>query len=497
MSSERNSYKNIFIALGLFGGTQIFQIIIAIIRNKFVAILLGPVGMGISGLLTSTTNLVNSITSMGLRTSAVRDISRAYESGDKTRISIVSAVMKKLVWGTGILGMLIVFFLADTLSEWTFQSEDNSWMFRLLSATLLFDQLRVGQNVLMQGTFNYKYMAKSSILGSIVGLFASIPLYYIWRTNAIAPVLFIVSFAALLLSSYYSHKIKIPSIQVSMKDVFAEGKVMIALGIAVALSGILREGKTYFTRIFIANNGLIYEVGMYTAAISIATQYINIILNAMSSDYSPRLAAVSNNESEFVEVINRQNKLMLTIITPFVLALIIFIHPFVRILYSSEFLEISGMIEWMMLGMFFRTTSWCLSYTLVAKGQAKSFLINETISTLYSFALFVVGYKLLHFTGIGIGYCLSYLLYTIQFYLICKRNFNFKYTPDNIKLLLTQCSFVFVIFGVLKCLGYSHWRYVFGILALLILGIYTYSGLNEMINIKELINSIRDKFLKK
>lgn len=497
MSSNRNSYGSIFKAIGLFGGTQVFQIIIGIIRTKFVAILLGPIGMGINGLLLSTTNLVNSITGFGLRTSAVRDIARAYESKNEERISIVTAVMRRLVWITGFLGMVIVLVFAKQFSIWTFHNTDYIWAFRIVSLTLLFGQLQTGQNVLMQGTFHYKYIANSTIWGSLLGLFVSVPLFYFFREKAIAPVLLIVSAASLFLSWHYSRKIPIRPAKVTMKEVLSEGRVMIVLGFAVAMSGILREGKSYITRIFISSNGLLADVGMYSAGIHIATQYINVILNAMSADYSPRLSAVSDNFDNFIETINRQNKLMITIITPLILALIVFIRPFVLVLYSKEFLDITGMIEWIMLGMFFRTMSWCLSFTVVAKGEAKAFFWNESLSTVYSLLLFMLGYKLLHFTGIGMGYCLSYIIYTIQFYIICRRKYGFRYTQENIKLLLIQILFVFLVFFVLKLLGYSTWRYAFGSVALVVSVVFTYYRINEMIPVKEAWRGFKNKLLKK
>ena len=52
---QKSSYRQIVKATSLFGGVQFFQIIISVIRSKFVAILLGPAGMGIVGLLTATT----------------------------------------------------------------------------------------------------------------------------------------------------------------------------------------------------------------------------------------------------------------------------------------------------------------------------------------------------------------------------------------------------------------------------------------------------------
>lgn len=79
-SDNKSSYKGIFKATSLFGGLQFYQILISVIKSKFVAVLLGPLGIGIQGLLTSATDLIKQITSMGIAQSAVRDVSEDRKS---------------------------------------------------------------------------------------------------------------------------------------------------------------------------------------------------------------------------------------------------------------------------------------------------------------------------------------------------------------------------------------------------------------------------------
>ncbi|HBK40816.1 MAG TPA: O-antigen translocase, partial [Porphyromonadaceae bacterium] len=95
MNKHQSSYRQIMKATSLFGGVQVFQIVISIVRSKFVALLLGPAGMGIVGLLTSTTGLVAGLTNFGLGTSAIKNISEANATGDEQRISTVISVMRR------------------------------------------------------------------------------------------------------------------------------------------------------------------------------------------------------------------------------------------------------------------------------------------------------------------------------------------------------------------------------------------------------------------
>ena len=324
MSEDRNSYGQIFKAVGLFGGTKVFQILIGIIKTKCVALLLGPVGMGIVGLITSGLQMIKSLTSFGLDTSSIREISRSYTSGDEYRASRTVSVFRKIVVLTGILGAFTVFILSDYLSRISFGNNDYSLAFKIVSITLLFDQLCVGQTALMQGTFHYKLMARSALIGSILGLVISIPMYFLWKEDAIVPVIIITSVTALCLSWYYSRKIEIAVVNVSFKEALIEGKPMLLLGLAIALAGIARVGKVYGLRLFISNWGGLAEVGLYTSAMNISIQYVDVVLASMGSDYSPRLAAITDNKPLFIETINKQIKVICSLLKPLVTIFIVF-----------------------------------------------------------------------------------------------------------------------------------------------------------------------------
>ena len=156
MQEQRSSYRQIVKATSLFGGVQFFQILISVVRSKFVAILLGPSGMGIVGLLTSTTGLITGLTNFGLGTSAIKNISEATATNDNARISSVITVMRRLVWLTGLLGAIVTLVFSPWLSEFTFGNRDYTLAFIWISVTLLFNQLSTGELVLLQSLTSSK-----------------------------------------------------------------------------------------------------------------------------------------------------------------------------------------------------------------------------------------------------------------------------------------------------------------------------------------------------
>ena len=148
MSKQQSSYRQIFKATSLFGGVQVFNILIGIVRVKFVAILLGTAGVGMISLFNAPMQMIMSITGLGIALSAVRDISEASASGERSRIAKTVRTLKRWSWFTGMLGALVTIVLAPKLSEWSFGNKEYTWAFIWLSVTMVLQAISKGQNTL-------------------------------------------------------------------------------------------------------------------------------------------------------------------------------------------------------------------------------------------------------------------------------------------------------------------------------------------------------------
>ena len=274
MTEAQTSYRQIMKATTLFGGVQVFQIIIQIIRSKFIAILLGPAGMGIAGLLNSTIGLIIGMTSFGLGTSAIKNIAKANSSGDEIRVAKVAKVLRRLVWLTGTLGTIVTLVLSPWLSQLTFGNKEYTLAFIWISITLLFTQLSVGQLVILQGMRKLQYLAKANLSGSVLGLLITVPLYYKLGIDGIVPGIIITSIIALSLSWFFARKIAIKPINISRKEALTESKDMLNMGFMISLSSLIALGTSYVVRIFISRLDGVEQVGLYTAGFAIINTYV-------------------------------------------------------------------------------------------------------------------------------------------------------------------------------------------------------------------------------
>ena len=158
MLNERNNYRQVIKATSIFGGVQLFNIIIAVVKWKVVAIFLGANGFGIVKLLNSTIELVGELTKVGLDTAAVKEISIAKASKQEKKVTIIVSSLRKMVWLTGVIGTMVIILLAPFLSKLAFGNGNYTIAFVWISITLLFKQLSVGQLAVLQGLRKLNYL---------------------------------------------------------------------------------------------------------------------------------------------------------------------------------------------------------------------------------------------------------------------------------------------------------------------------------------------------
>ena len=492
MSEQNTSYRQIMKATSIFGGVQVFQIVIQVIRSKFVALLLGPGGMGIAGLLSSSLGLIVSVTSFGLGTSAVKEIATASGTNNQTRIATVVIVLRRMVWITGTLGVLLTLIISPWLSQFTFGNKSYTYAFIWISITLLFSQLSSGQLAILQGMRKLQFLAKANLIGSILGLITTIPLYYFLGIDGIVPGIIVASVITLTLSWYFSQKIKIQPVKVSIIRSIAEGKAMLSLGFMISLSGIMETGIGFIVLIFISNIGGTAQVGLYNAGFAIINTYVGLVFTAMGTDYYPRLSAVANSNLLCKQTINQQAEIALLILAPILIAFLVFINWVVILLYSSKFVAINEMIYWAALGMFFKAASWAIAFIFLAKGTTRLFFWNELISKMYLLGFNLLGYYLLGLKGLGISFMLVFIVYLIQVYIVSKVKFEFAFDHDFIRIFTFQFSLAVAGFLTVRYLSFPL-IYIIGVILIMLSCWFSYNELDKRLGIKELFIKQLDK----
>jgi len=453
VNDNQQSYRKVLNATSLFGGVQFINIILRLIRSKAIALLIGPIGMGISNLLLTTMELINGLTNLGLERSAVKDISLANTNSNSKSVAITISILKKLVWLTISIGVLLMILLAPWLSEIAFGNKDYTISFIWISIALLFKQLSSSQLAILQGLRKLKSLAKANLLGNFIGLLITLPLYYYYKIDAIVPSIIIATFMSFVFTYYYSHKLDIESVTISRKEAVSEGKGMINLGVMLSLSSLITLLVAYIIRIYIgsANEteelGLI-DVGLYSAGFVILNSYVGIIFNAMGTDYFPRLSEIANDIKKLRKTVLEQATVAILLITPIIVVFLACAPFIIVILYSHEFSPIVAMVTWGILGMIFKAVSWSMGYMIIAKGDSKVFIKTAIGFNTILLSINIIGYHFGGLEGVGISFFIYYIIHFIAIRIITYYRYDFYFEKGFYKIFTFTVIMCFLAFSI-------------------------------------------------
>ena len=448
--SSTSSYRSILKGTSIFGGVQIFNILINLVRGKFVAVILGPEGMGISSLFMSVSNTIRNFASLGLNQAIVRET--AASSSDSESNSRVIHTVRILTNLTALIGLLVCMVFCIPLSRLTFGSEQYAWQFVLLGAAVGFFIAGNAKLAVLQGLHEVKRISKASIVGGLTGLFVGVPLYYIFGDKGIVPAIVALSLSLYIFYSVNLHRCNpaSPSSGFSWKENKETIKKLIFLGAVLMASDLIGSTVTYVLNLFIRTQGSLDDVGLYQAANSVTNQYAGLVFAAMAMDYYPRLSKVSHDNSAMCEVVNRQTEIVSLLIAPAMCALIISAPLVIRVLLSDSFLDIIPLMRWMGLGILIKALSFPMGYIAFAKGNRKVFFILEGLTG--NLLYLILGCLGFYFFGlIGIGYALvaENFISIVIYYFVNRRLYDYNFTFGSFNYLL-----VATILGIL-CFGSS------------------------------------------
>ena len=474
LQASSSGYRDAFKSTAIFGGAQIVTIGIKVLLSKIIALWVGTYGMGLVGLYNTSIGLISNVTNLGLQSSAVRDIAGA--NGDVWELSKRIKALERWVFVSGCVGSLLVIILSPLLSQLYFGNTDYMIPFMCLSVVVLFNGLSQQKNAILQGTRKIRILVKSIIFSGLSTFVISIPIYYFFREEGIVGAMVLSSVISYFVNIHYARSVRLYKIEQSYKESFYLGLSAVKLGLAMSVSSILSFLVEFIVRAYISREGGINDVGLYAAGCAINTQYLGLVFTAMAKDYYPRLSQNSSNNKLIADLMNKQAEIALLILAPLIAVMLVGIDFFVSLLYSSDFLTISPMVKYLLLGSFIKAGAWGLSFIFLAKNDAKGFVMIEVLANMTLLPIYVIGYTKYNLEGIGYGFMLQYTIYFIIVAVVCYHKFRIHYTWRFFRLFVVIAAFLIALLMVADFL-------ILGVVITGIICVVCLSGLNKRLGL--------------
>ena len=431
------TYTHILKYTGIFGGVQGLNIIVGLVRNKCVAFLLGPAGMGLVALFNSVVNFVSQSTNLGISFSAVRHVSELFDQGDEARIQHFVKVVRAWSLLTALLGMLVCLVAGPLLSSKTFTWGDHTLHFMLLAPAVGLLAITGGETAILKGARRLRSLAVIQVFTIVISLLITIPVYAIFGEAGIVPVIVLGALTTMLLTIRHSYRLY-PLQLTGASGILGEGMEMVRLGVAFVMAGIMGSGAEMLIRSFLNVEGNLDTVGLYNAGFMLTMTYAGMVFSAMETDYFPRLSAVGDDVEQLNTMVNRQSEVMLLIVSPMLPLLMLLLPVLIPILFRSDFLPVVAMAQVILLSMYVRAVYLPMAYITLAKGDSFHYFLLEAVYDILVVVFVIIGYHHWGLTGTGFAIALANVCDILITYAYTSIRYHLRISPQVIWLMAIQ-----------------------------------------------------------
>jgi O-antigen/teichoic acid export membrane protein len=436
MTDPAGSYRRILKSSSLIGGASVINIAVGILRTKALAVLLGPVGVGITSLYTGLISTATMFGTLGVGTVGTRQIAEANSSQDNHSIAVAR---RALFLGTAILAIaagIVVWSLRGILAERIFADPSQSGAVAWLSLGVALSVASASQGALIQGMQRIRDLASLSVFSSVLNTVMGVALLWKWRAAGLIAYVLVGPIVNFALGHFYVSKIKLNKSAVSNDEIVTQWRRLLSLGFAFVAAELVGSLIQLWIRVYVGKELGTSALGHYQAAWTISTQYVGFVLGAMAMDYYPRLTGLIRDKEAAVRLVNEQTEIAMLLSAPIFIAMMALAPQVVRLLYSASFSPAVEVLRWQILGDVLKIASWPLGFVILAAGDGKSFFWTETVTWLLAVAFVIFLLPTFGLNTTGLAWVVVYACYLPLVYTLAKSRIGFRWSRMSVQSFL-------------------------------------------------------------
>lgn len=366
---------------------------IGLITSKILAIFVGPGGMALVGNLRNFLTSLESISTLGFQNGIVKYVAENQKNKSELQ-KIIATVFISLVTVAVILSFVLYFFATFWNAKIFSNQFDYSLVFKILALALPWYAVSVFLLAILNGLSQFKKVVWINIIGNAIGLIVSVFMILQFKTLG-ALLAIVITPAVLFFVTFYFLNTEINflgSVRLHLFD-FKIIKNLSSYSLMALVSSVLGPIVFLAIRNKIIENLGIDQAGFWETITRISSYYLMFVSTILTVYFLPKLSIAQNNE-ETKTVFWRFYKSILPV---FVVGLIVVYFSrfiIVRLLFTKEFLPVTNLFLWQLIGDVFKVASLILGYQFFAKKLTTAFIISEVFSltVLYFASLFFMHY---------------------------------------------------------------------------------------------------------
>ncbi len=416
---------DLFRVFSLTSLSTLVRMLSGLITAKVMAIIIGPTGIALLGQLNSFSSIILSLSNGGISNGIVKYVSEYKNSKYKTQI-LLSNCLKITLFFSVLCGILMI-VLNIKLSKWIFLTDEYYYIFIIFGFTIVLYALNIMLISLVNGFKEFKEFVKINIANTILGVIFTVSfIYFLGFKGALisavtyqSVMIFITFFMIKKMSWFniesFKHKINYNII-----------KKLSSYSLMTLVSVLIVPVSQLILRSYIITNISTIEAGWWEAMNRISGMYLLVITSSLGVYYLPKLSETMS-QKELQKEIFFAYKFITPILILGITAVYFFRFWIVKILFSEEFLPMTNLFIWQLIGDTFKIFSWILAYVMLAKAKVVLFICTElffpSFFLLLSFHLINKGFGII---GVTQAYALKYILYFLSMIFLFRKIIFFR-----------------------------------------------------------------------
>ncbi|MCP2027241.1 PST family polysaccharide transporter [Flavobacterium sp. HSC-32F16] len=366
---------------------------IGLITSKILAIFVGPGGMALVGNLRNFLTSLESISILGFQNGIIKYIAENQKNEEGLK-KIITTVFISLICVALILSGILYFFASFWNGKILEHNADNSLVFKILALALPWYTVSVFLLAVLNGLSKFTKVIWVNITGNLIGLLVSLILVLKYHTLGALLAIVITPSLLFFITFYFVQKeIKFLKIVRLQWYDFTIIKNLLPYSLMALVSSVLGPIVLLAVRNNLIEKLGLDQAGFWETMTRISSYYLLFVSTILTVYFLPKLSKAQDND-ETKSIFWQFYK---TIFPFFCLGLIVIYFSryfIIQLLFTKEFLPVTTLFFWQLIGDVFKAASLILGYQFFAKKLTKAFIISELFSlgTLYFLSLLFVNY---------------------------------------------------------------------------------------------------------
>lgn len=428
---------------------------VSIVRVKILAIFLGPIGYGIVFQFLNFLNIFTSTVHLGVPTGITAKIPSLMKDNEVVGKQIIDSYFVyfvKIYFTLTLLLTILFIFFSDNIVSFLIGETKYVDSFVLMVATAPFLVLYAIGDAFLRcygKLTQIVFIAVVSSLSSILLLFPLLDLFGILGVSIYFLLNGILLFTIYAVLNFEKVKLIFRSNKIYKLDLRIQ---ILKTGVVSLISSFLFIGSNIILRKFIIENLGLTENGIYQSVASLSASSFLVVYSYITTYLLPKISS-SESDSQIVNETDVNFRFILLLMVPMIIAIFSFRKVLIGVLFSSEFLPASDILQYQFAGDFFRGLSGLFGLWMIYKMNLKVIIAFDVVMNLLlvSFPFACKHYfDYVSLNLIPISYMIALGIHFLLFFIYTKKKLRYRVSKSTFRTVLISVILLLAVFLVDK-----------------------------------------------